>query len=185
MKIKHIRSIVIALLCVVLLTGCGAEKNNNAASQNENINFGKFAANTLEGDKITNEYFAKEKLTLINVWATFCGPCKMEIPVLGDLDRELEDFQVMGIVMDVLDQDGNLLPEQIETAKKLNEVSNADYPSAIINESLAQLGVAGLTSFPTSIFVDSEGNIVGDLVVGARDEAGWREIIEERMEAVK
>lgn len=164
MKLKHI---IVVLLCVVLLTGCGANNDNpvggnagDGTSQSEQLNFGQFAANTLEGDKITHEYFAKEKLTLINVWATFCGPCKMEIPALGELDREIDDFQVVGVVMDVLDQDGNIVPEQVETAKKLKEVSNAQYQTAIINQSLARLGLASITSFPTSIFVDSEGNIV-------------------------
>ena len=188
MKLKHI---IVILLCVVLLTGCGANNDpavgdgSQGTTQEEQLNLGMFSAKTLDGDTITHEFFAKEKLTLINVWATFCGPCKMEMPDLGQLDREMEDFQVMGVVMDVLDQDGNIVPEQIETAKQLKEATNVEYPSAIINQSLANLGLAAVTSYPTSIFVDSKGNIVGDLVVGARDEEGWKEIIQERLDMVK
>ena len=188
MKLKHI---IVILLCVVLLTGCGANNDSvvgdssQGTTQEEQLNLGMFSANTLDGDTITHEFFAKEKLTLINVWATFCGPCKMEMPGLGQLDREMEDFQVMGVVMDVLDQDGNIVPEQVETAKQLKEATNVEYPSAIINQSLANIGLAAVTSYPTSIFVDSKGNIVGDLVVGARDEEGWKEIIQERLDMVK
>lgn len=199
MKIKKI---IIILVCLMILFVAGniiissksqvdmGESNietekEDETGENEPLNLGQFAAETLEGDTITHDFFAKEKLTMINVWATFCGPCKIEMPGLGNLDREIEDFQVMGVVMDVLNQDGTINTEQIEAAKELQKLTNVHYPSAILNENLARLGFAQISSYPTTLFVDAEGNIVGDLVVGARDEDDWREIIEERKAAVK
>ena len=199
MKIKKI---IIILVCLMILFVAGniiissksqvdmGESNietekEDETGENEPLNIGQFAAETLEGDTITHDFFAKEKLTMINVWATFCGPCKIEMPGLGNLDREIEDFQVMGVVMDVLNQDGTINTEQIEAAKELQKLTNVHYPSAILNENLARLGFAQISSYPTTLFVDAEGNIVGDLVVGARDEDDWREIIEERKAAVK
>lgn len=195
MKLKNI-SIVIICLIVLFVGGIiiktqfydNARKNISSSESNyqeNNLNIGQFSAKTLDGDTITNDFFSKEKLTLINVWATFCNPCKMEMPGLGKLDQEMDDVQIMGVVMDVLDQDGQINQSMVETASSLKKASNVKYPSAIINQNLVNLGLGSITSLPTTIFVDSKGNIIGDLVIGARDEIEWREIIKQRLEALK
>ena len=47
---------------------------------------------------------------------------------------------------------------------------------------LAMLGFAGLSAVPATLFVDRDGNLVGQGFYGALDEAGWRETIAERLE---
>ena len=57
----------------------------------------EFTGEDLEGNKVdSKELFAKAKVTMINVWGTFCSPCIMEMPDLGELSREYadKDFQV-------------------------------------------------------------------------------------------
>ena len=178
MKLK---GLIALLLCVVLLTGCSSNSVGSTNDNGEPVNLGHFKAETLEGETITEEYFADAKLTMINVWATFCNPCQREMPELGDLHRDTEDFQVLGIVTDVIDQDGTANKDQVQVAKDLVKASNVTYPSLILNESLASIGFADLPSVPTTIFVDSKGNIVGDLLVGAYSGDDWKKIIEERM----
>ena len=196
-----LKSVIAIVVCMLLLTSCGGgqstgDSNSNSGSEQgtavgmenvdkiengETVNIGEFSADTLDGKTLTHEYFANEKLTMINVWATFCGPCKSEMPDLGDLDRDLDDFQVLGIVTDVIDQDGNPDDDQLEVARALADASKVDYPSLILNRSLAELGFATLPSVPTTIFVDKDGNIVGEPLVGAYDGDSWKKIIEQKI----
>ena len=61
----------------------GAASAADSASVPESpIPLGEFTAESLTGDTIDQTVFADHKLTVINVWATFCGPCKQEMPCL-------------------------------------------------------------------------------------------------------
>ena len=141
------------------------------------IPLGSFSAETLTGETVTEAFFSNADLTVINVWATYCGPCKVEMPILGQLDQELDNVQILGIVTDVIDQNAQPDAAQVELAQEIMEASSCTYPSLILNESLAYLGFAGLSAVPATLFVDSEGNLIGQGFYGALDEAGWRAII--------
>ena len=156
-----------------------------ASSENAPIPLGTFSAETLTGETVTEAIFAEADLTVINVWATYCDPCKQQMPTLGLLDRELEGVQVLGIASDVIDQTGAPDPDQIEFAIELAEIAGCDYPILVLNLSLAYLGFANLGAVPATLFVDSEGNLVGQGFYGALDEATWRLVIAERLEAVQ
>ena len=66
-----------------------------------------FEAATMEGQAITSECFADSKLTMLNVWATYCGPCLNEMPDLGEIAASYDksDFQMLGIISDVVAED--------------------------------------------------------------------------------
>ena len=49
-------------------------------------------ATTAEGECMSSDVFANSKLTMINVWATFCSPCISEMPDLGEIAGELSTF---------------------------------------------------------------------------------------------
>ena len=53
-----------------------------------------FTTEDLDGNKITNELFADNKITMINIWGTFCGPCIREMPELAKLS---EDYKSKGV----------------------------------------------------------------------------------------
>ena len=50
------------------------------------------------------------KVTMLNFWGTFCGPCIMEMPGLGDLERKYKDqgFEILGLTVDIVDYQGNM-----------------------------------------------------------------------------
>ena len=148
------------------------------------VPLGSFSAETLTGETVTEAFFSNADLTVINVWATYCGPCKVEMPTLGQLDRELDNVQVLGIVTDVIDQNAQPDEAQVELALEIMEASGCSYPSLILNESLAYLGFAGLSAVPATLFVDNEGNLIGQGFYGALDEAGWSAVITERLEMI-
>lgn len=194
---KRVFAIILLLL---LFVGCGAkapatetpeetnvteEVNADAAVQEEAYPFGTFTAETLSGETVSDAIFAEADLTVVNLWATYCGPCKAEMPILGMLDRELDNVQVMGIVLDCNDQQGGVDADQTALAVDLMEAADADYTNLILNQDLAMLGVAYVESVPATLFVDGEGNLVGQGFYGALTEEGWRETIAQRLEMVK
>lgn len=189
------KRLLLIILVLVMLVGCGApaaeeqpmepEEEIAVETGEDTIPLGTFTAQTITGETVDDSFFSNAELTVVNVWATYCGPCKQEMPVLGTLDRELESVQVLGIVTDVLDQQGEADPKQVELALELQSTYECDYPSLILNEDLAALGFASLTAVPATLFVDKDGNLVGQGFYGALDENGWRETIGERLEMAR
>jgi len=113
---------------------------------------------------------------LINFWATWCAPCRREIPLLMDLRRErrASDLEVIGIAVDFRE-------EVLAYAKEIG----IDYPLLIGEEDgLAAVDAFGMEMlFPFTVFADREGQIVA-LKVGElhRDEADF---ILDRMQEVE
>lgn len=177
---KKLLSILLALM---LLAGCGAKNTPAEEPVTETANaFGAFSAETLDGNTLTEAVFTDADLTVVNLWGTFCGPCIQEMPTLGMLHEELENVQVLGIVLDCNDQFGGIDPDQAALAADIMEQAGANYPSLVLNESLAAIGMANFQYIPTTLFVDNDGNMVGTEIIGAMDEAQWRETITQRLE---
>lgn len=197
MKIK----IVGILLAAVLLTGCGQKEEmisgvedmaeNMAVGENGNIEYDAsreteteeepyiltFEASTIEGETLTSECFADSKLTMLNVWATYCGPCLSEMPELGEIAASYDsaDFQIIGIISDV---EENAKEETREEAKGLIAQTGANYPHLLLNASLYNNLVGGVSAVPTTFFVNQEGEVLGYLI-GAYSREDWEEIINE------
>lgn len=136
-----------------------------------------FEASTIEGDQVTSDLFANSKLTMINIWATYCNPCLNEMPDLGEIaaSYDPEIFQMYGIISDVVEGDSS---DTIEEAKILINETHADYPHLLLNQSLYSKLVSGMDSVPTTIFVNRQSEILGYLV-GAQTKETWVAIIED------
>lgn len=137
----------------------------------------------LEGNKVGPEIFKEHKLTLVNIWATWCGPCRSELPELAKLSEALKakDVAVIGICSDVMDQDMSAS----EVAKKLLKDANATYPNLVVNESVATVFLTGVPGFPSSILIDSEGHVVGKPVIGARNLEQFTQWVDETLKELK
>lgn len=142
-----------------------------------------FEATTIDGEPLTSDCFADSKLTMINVWATYCNPCLNEMPDLGEIANSYDasEFQIIGIISDVMadSEDGD-----IENAKDLIAQTKADYPHVLLNESLYSNLVGGVDSVPTTFFVNQKGEMLG-YVIGAQSKESWEEIIHELLEKVE
>ena len=198
----RIRGWFLAMMAgAVLLSGCAGNGNENdknteavsAQEKTENaktgITSGKsdalplpvtFAAKDMDGNEVTSSIFAESKLTMINVWATYCNPCLNEMPDLGELSEEYdsEDFQVIGIVSDVPEQADKTLTDK---AAGLIESTGASYPHLPVNESLYQAMLTEVTAVPTTFFFDNHGILI-DTVVGSENKDAWKEKIDELLE---
>jgi len=191
------------MAAILLLAGCGADKEpiqqpsvqeqtqeeaaDGVTEQTEEAAdepyIVSFEATTIEGEPMSSDIFAQSKLTMINVWATYCNPCLMEMPDLGEIAAEYDksEFQILGIVSDVTTEDGQ---ESVDYAKELIEETKADYPHLLLNESLYVNLVGGTSAVPTTFFVKQDGEVLG-YVVGANTKEGWVELINQLLAEIE
>lgn len=134
-----------------------------------------FEAPTVDGEIMTSECFGQSKLTMLNVWGTYCGPCLNEMPYLGEIATayKKDDFQMIGIICDV-EEDG--ADEDVAYAKSLIEQTGANYTHLLLSESLYSNLVSVVTAVPTTFFVNQKGEVLG-YVVGALEKENWEELI--------
>ena len=140
---------------------------------------GTFTATDLAGEEVDQSIFEGYDLTMVNIWATFCGPCLNEMPGLGELaaEHDAEEFQIIGVVSDVREGDDQALVES------LVQETGANYPHLLANDSLDQALLSGVSSVPTTFFFDGEGAYLGG-VVGSAEKSAWEELIHELLEKV-
>lgn len=139
-----------------------------------------FEAQDMEGNAVSSKIFSEARLTMVNVWATYCNPCLREMPGLGELANEYdaETFQIIGIISDV--QEG-ADQKSVELAAGLIEQTGADYTHLLLNESLYYSLLTDVTAVPTTFFIDENGEIL-DTVIGSMEKSSWEEIIDAFLE---
>ena len=95
----------------------------------------------------------KGKTVLLNFWATWCGPCKVEIPWFIEFEQKYKDkgFAVIGVAMD---EEGWEVVKPYLSDKKVN------YRVLVGDDSTAQL-YGGVDSLPTTFLIDRDGKIAG------------------------
>ena len=139
-----------------------------------------FETTDLDGNPVKSEdLFAGHKVTMINVWGTWCTHCIIELPDLEELSHELEEkgCQLVGLCDDALGGDEAILTE----AKRILEENGVTYTNIVQTEDLQQ--TLQLSAFPTTYFVDSEGKVLTLPVVG-RDIDQYRARIDEALAIV-
>ena len=139
----------------------------------------KFSAKDIDGKNVSEKVFADSKITMVNVWGTFCGPCIREMPDLGVLNKKYgDDFQIVGIVIDAVNSKGLVNAKTVNSAKNIVKTTGADYPHIIPDFSLLNGVLSEIYAVPTTFFVDSSGKIVGKVYTGSRTLKQWQEIVE-------
>ena len=133
-----------------------------------------FKTNDLNGNTYTNSIFARSELTMINVWATWCAPCIKELPDLQRVsDKYAGRMQLFGALFDSSDSGA------CESALTILEGLNISYPVLKCNAQLkkAMLDPYDINKMPTTLFIDSNGNVV-DIVYNSRSFSEWCSIID-------
>ena len=153
-------------------TGDNSKDGRSQVSQGELQSIPDFSAEDIEGNKVDNSIFKENKVTLVNVWATWCGPCVNELPEIQKVYSELKDqgIGVVGIVADGNDAE--------DTAKELIELDSLKYKMIIPDSNLEKKLISTLRGFPTSYVVDSEGKILG-MKLGGMNAEGFKAFIEQ------
>ena len=145
----------------------------------EDFEMGSFESVDLNGNEVSESIFAEKDVTVLNVWATFCGPCKAEMPELAKFEDEFPgNVQVVGVVIDaptsgtegktVDTWDGDT--KNINKARKICDETGVKYTNILASESVSDIFDI-VVAVPTTFIVDKEGKLVCDPIVGADVEA--------------
>ena len=109
-----------------------------------------FEGKTLDGQTVRLADL-KGKVVLVNFWATWCGPCRLEVPELAKLYQTYKDqgFVVLGMSLDSQ-------PESYVSteAKRMG----ADYPIVVVGE-MGGESWGGIEAIPTSFLLDRQGRV--------------------------
>lgn len=141
--------------------------------------FPAFTTQDLNGNTVTNEIFLGKTLTVVNIWGTFCTPCINEMPELAEWAASMpEGVQLIGLVCDLNSPDQ---ADVLETAQMICEATGVKYTNLIASADFAEF-LTGIVGVPTTIFVDGNGAIVGDPIVGAYVPA-YKAFVEEYLNA--
>lgn len=138
-----------------------------------------FETTDLDGNAVTSAaLFAGHKVTMINIWATWCDPCKNELPELEEFAKELagKDCQIIGICEDTSYDD-----TAASEAKEILAKAGVTYTNIKATDKMLEMMTC--LAMPTSYFVDSEGHVLTMPVRGA-DFEKYRERIEEALKIV-
>ena len=118
----------------------------------------------LNGNPISSEaLFAQNKVTMINIWATTCGPCIEEMPELEEMNQEFRQKggAIVGLVDDVWVNNTKYLDE----AQAIVQDTGVTYINLCAWEGYDD--VLQSVATPTTYFVDSQGKLLGNPIMGA------------------
>ena len=82
---KKFLLLILVLLSLFLFGACGSREGSYEIGDKV---FSSFAAKDFDGNILDESVFADSKITMINIWATYCEPCKEEIPALNEICLE-------------------------------------------------------------------------------------------------
>ena len=137
-------------------------------SDNEITGEFSFATKDINGNDVTSDIIKDAKLIMVNFWEPWCKPCVGEMPDLQLLYDAYKDegFLVLGFyTTEGMDSEINSILEDCGTS----------YPILLATSNLTKF----MTDYvPTTIFVDSKGNVISaDPFIGSNSYSGWEDII--------
>lgn len=191
MKFKMKKWAVLSLAAIMMLSfaACGSENDDTSSQTSGSVQSSSKAENPfanmetvdLNDNAVNSSAFAENKLTLVNAWNLGCTPCIEEIPALDKLNKTYADkgVAVKGLYYNF----GNKLSDKERTEiAEIMAKAKATYPQLLTSEAMAATDeLKEMAAFPTTYFVDSEGNIVYT-VQGSRSYEDWAALVDEVLE---
>ena len=174
-----------AFLMMASATACGSKssaakdegnmktESTAASTDQKSEKFPEFKAKTVTGEDISSDIFKESKLTVVNVWGSWCGPCVAEIPELQKLYENMKDkgVNVVGLAQDA--------GTDMDAVKDIIEKNKVTYQNVVPEGSVTDF-VMSIQAFPSTFLVDSEGNIV-DKIQGGRDLEAFTKAVEDAL----
>ena len=133
-------------------------------------------APSIEGDLLSGGSWTlseeRGRVVVLNVWASWCAPCRAEAPVLQALWEEFGDAGVSFIGLNTRDSTA--------TALSFEKAYGITYPSVVDSDGRIQLrfsGIAPPQAIPTTLVIDRDGKVAGR-ILGRASESTLRGLIE-------
>ena len=159
------------LLCVTLLSGCGASGTGTP----EEDGYDGLVFSTVDrcGETWDQSVFLSHKLTMINFWEPWCGPCVGE---MADLQRLQDTYADRGLLILGVYR----TPDAEEDVDAVLSYTGVTYP---ILHYTQEFDAFESGYVPTTIFVDGEGRVIGEgssaLYIGSNSFEGWAAVLED------
>lgn len=155
---------------------CGPARSVKAASvkpDKDRKNAPDFELKDVNGKVVRLSDF-KGKVVLVDFWATWCGPCKIEIPWFIEFERKHKDkgFAVIGVSMD---EDG------WSTVKPFVTELGMNYRVVIGNDRTAE-SYGGIEGLPTTFLIDRDGRIAS-VHIGLAGKQDFEDAIDKLLQA--
>lgn len=166
MKSRYLSLVVVFLVLVVLvpLTPIKAQENPLVPD---------FTLRTKDGEEVSLSDY-KGKIVVLNFWASWCPPCRLEMPEFQKLHDEFE--QADEVVLLLLNQiDGSR--ETTKTGTSYLE-KNKHTMINLFDQGMVGAGIFGIPGLPTTVVIDKDGYL-SSYVVGATTKATVEKMIEE------
>lgn len=144
---------IAAIVAAMLFTGIHMARRNHpggAPGQLIGQSAPEFELQSLDGKNVKLSDF-RGKAVLLNFWATYCGPCKIEMPWFVEMQKEYgqQGFQAVGVAMD---------DASTEDIAKFAKEMGVNYPILLGKEAVGQ-SYGGIGVLPTTFFVDRDGKV--------------------------
>lgn len=187
MTIKKLLALLLCgLMLMTVLPALGEAATDAPEEAAEQNFFAQMALTYLDGTPFDTSVF-EGKPIFLNIWATWCSPCLMEMPHLEELAQEYADkITIVGVHSEgmMVSEGGDLVPddEKNQVALQLKEEMALTYPllnpdpTLLILMMSPQYGLQ-VSALPTTWFIDGKG-FIRDVKEGYRDKEGWKDAID-------
>ena len=141
-----------------------ADGADNPDAQSEEVNYAPdFTLTDQFGEEHTLSDY-RGKVVFLNFWATWCGPCKKEMPDIQALYEESggnkEDLIVLGVANPKTAENPRNQDGTVEEVSAFLEEGGYDYP--VVMDTTGEVFAAyGIQAFPTTFMIDKDGNVFG------------------------
>lgn len=166
------KGLIILLLSFIWTSGCGVEREEGVVTEKEWGDAPDFTLPDLEGNSLTLSDF-KGKVIILNFWATWCPPCRREIP---DFVHLYEKYNEQGLVIIGV----NLDRGDSRAVKQFSENYKINYPIVLGNVDVTQ-DYRGIRGIPTTFVIDRNGDIE-EKYVGYQPRATFEIAVKELLE---
>ncbi len=158
---------LIAVLALLVMAGCSESTEPNAVPA-PGRPAPNFQLQSLDGETVSLDSLRGHPV-MVNFWATWCGPCRMEMPFIQEVFED-PDWVEQGLV--ILSVNAG---ESASAARKFMESNNLSF-RVLLDADSEVMRLYNVSGIPTTYFIDKDG-IIRDVKIGlfqSKAEIDWR-----------